>query len=321
MSTAQDGHIGISFQQSFGTAYTSSLDNIPFINESLSEVINVITAEGITGRLEEGNNYEGAHDISGDIQFEVNPILIGKFLKAWTNNVSGSAVNSAFNHQFLPATTNWDNLAATPPMTINVYRGVDSSYQYYDMLLNTLTLEYNFGELNKATASFIGGKFAWVNEATPSFDSSSCLLFDQASISLAGNGLTNMSQLTMVFNNNLEAMGTLNGTKFPGRVKRAGYRTVEVTGSVFFDDDTETRDAWQAQALQRLIATVEGQTTAVSYSNTLKVDIPKMLYTDAPVNIGGPGELEISFTAQAKYDETSDYITEFTVVNTKASYV
>jgi hypothetical protein len=320
MATAQDGHIGISFQQSFGTAYTASLDNIPFINETLSEVINVITAEGITGRLEEGNNYEGAHDISGDIQFEVNPLLIGKFLRAWTNNVSGQLVNSAYNHQFLPATTNWDNLAATPPMTINVYRGVDSSYQYYDMLLNQLTLEWNFGELNKATASFVGGKFAWVTEATPTFDTSSCLLFDQASISLAGTGLTNVSQLTTVFNNNLEAMGTLNGTKWAGRVKRAGYRVVDITGSIFFDDDTEVRSNWQGQILQRLIVTNEGQTTAVSYSNTLKIDIPKMLYTDAPVNIGGPGELEIAFTAQAKYDETSDYIAEFTVINTKANY-
>jgi hypothetical protein len=320
MATAQDGFIGISFQQSFGTAYTSSVDYVPFINESLSENINILTAEGITGRLEEGNNYEGPHDVAGDIQFEVNPILIGKFLKAWTNNVSGSAVNSAFNHQFLPATTNFDNLAATPPMTIEVYRGVDSSYQYSSMLLNTLALEFNFGELNKATASFVGGGFAFLNKTTPSFDTSSCLLFDQASISLAGTGITKMSQLTLTFNNNLEPMGVFNGSKFPGRVKRAGYRTVDIAGTLFFDNDNEIAN-WQSQALQRLIVTVEGQTTAVSYSNTLKIDIPKMLYTDAPVNIGGPGELEIAFTAQGKYDETSDYICEFTVINTKASYV
>jgi hypothetical protein len=77
------GHIGISFQQSYGTAYTDSLHYFPFISESITEEIEALNKEGLVGRFDEGDHVEGAHNINGDINIELPPETAGVLLKAW----------------------------------------------------------------------------------------------------------------------------------------------------------------------------------------------------------------------------------------------
>jgi hypothetical protein len=319
MGYGQDAFIGISFQSSYGTANTTSVDYLPFNAETLTETIDDIVSEGMRNRFEEGASCEGAHTVEGDIQMEVHPIVIGKIIKAWTGHESATLNDSAYSHQFLPATADFDTYAATPPMTFEVYRGVDSSFQYYDMLCNQFTIEIAQGALIRSTATFVGGKFAFINNTAPSYIAGSCFPWDITSVSIGGAAVDNASQITMTFNNNIEPIHVLDATKTPGRAKRTGYRTVEVAGTVFFDNSSQYQ-IFRARTQQRLIVTMTGQTTATSYNNTLTVDIPKMLYTEYPVNVGGAGQIEVGFSGKGKFDETSVYIAEFTLVNTEAAY-
>jgi len=316
-----EGHIGIGFQDSYGTSEVGSYHYFPLINESLNETIPELISEGIRGRIDEGTNFEGFHEIGGDIVVDVHPILIGKLIKAFCHTTSYDAtlVASHYTHEFMPAPVDWGSLAAVPPMDIEVYRGAGSAHQYYDCLLNSLTLEIAHGALIKATGNIIGGNAAKVVKTEDAYLTGSEWTWDQASISIGGNAVDEASTLSITFNNNLAAKGTLDGTKLPNRIKRDGPRTIELAGTMLFDDDTEF-DLYRAQTRQQFIITIEGQACSSGYNTALEIDLPAVIYTAFPPNISGPGHIEASFTGKAKYDAGSATAVKFTLVNTLATY-
>ena len=321
MAYGQEGHIGMCFQQSFGTAYVSSMDYIPFISETLTENIEDLMSESLSSRVEEPDSYEGMHGIEGDIVMEVHPIVAGKLLKAWTGQSSEIGYSgSCYQHNFVPRTSDWsEEISALPPLTIEVYRDTGSAYQYYDMLCDKLVFEISQGTLYKMTASFIGAHFAWLAKTTTSYDAGSYFAWDTVSLSLAGAGVSNASQLTITANNNLEAKAYLDGTKYPGRILRKDFRTIEVAGTMLLVGDTQAR-IYRARTQQRIVATATHPTTIALGHNALEIDVPKMLYTNFPANIGGAGLIEVGFEGKAKYDTTSSYSIQWTLTNTRAAY-
>lgn len=319
MAYGMQGHLKISFQDSFGTANTGSFYSIPLISETITENIPPIVSEGMKGRFEEGDSYEGAHDIGGDLVFEAHPILLGVALTAWAGQSSGTLTDSTYTHQIKPIATDWGEMSAVPPMTIEVYRDAGSAHQYYDMCCNDLSIEIAHGAIVKCTMSMLGGKFGKVAKTAASYLPGSYMTWDQSSISVAGTGIDEISTMTINAHNNLEGRGTLDGTKTFNRMKRSGYRTVDVAGTMLFVNDDEF-DNWRDQTEQRLDVTVTGQAVSSGYNATLEIDIPSMRYDNMPVNIGGPGVIEASYTAQGKYNSGSATAIEFTLINTAAGY-
>lgn len=321
MGYGQEGQIGIGFQDSYGTAETGSYHWFPFISESLNETIPELVSEGMRSRMEEGDSMEGFHEIAGDVIVPAHPILLGKLFKAWCHTTSYTTAlgTSEYTHTFMPAPDDFGDLAATPPMTIEVYRDAGSAHQYYNILLNTLTLEIAHGTIIKATAGLIGGNFTKVAKNTASYLTGSEWTWDQASIQIAGSAVDELSTMTITFNNNLAAKGTLDGTKLPNRIKRDGFRTIEVAGTMLFVDDTEF-DIYRNQTRQRHVITVEGQECASGFNTKLEIDLPSVFYTAFPPNISGPGLIEASFTGKAKYLSGSGTIGKFTLVNSLATY-
>ena len=321
MAYGQMGQLGIGFQSSYGTAETGSYHWFPLISESLNENIPEIVSEGMRSRMEEGDSLPGFHEIAGDVAVPAHPILIGKFLKAWCHTTSyvPALVASHYTHTFMPAPNDFDVLAAVPPMTIEVYRDAGSAHQYYDMLLNTLTLEIAHGAIIKATAGLIGGKFSKAAKNSPSYLTGSEWTWDQASMQIGGSAIDELSTMTITLNNNLAAKGTLDGTKLPNRIKRDGFRTIEVAGTALFISDTEF-DIYRNQTRQEYIINVAGQACSSGYNTALEIALPSVFYTAFPPNIGGPGLIEASFTGKAKYLSTSGTIARFTLTNTLATY-
>ena len=321
MAYGQEGHIGICFQESFGTAYTSSMDYFNFISESIIENIEDIVSEGLSSRLDEPDGYEGMHGIAGDVVFEVHPITVGKLLKAWCGQSSEIGyAGSCYQHNFVPRTSDWhEEVSALQPMTIEVYRDTGSAYQYYDMLLDKLALEISQGTLYKCTASFIGAQFGWLAKSEPSYKTGSYFAWDTVSLSLADSGITAASNLTITCNNNLEPKAYLDGKNYPSRILRKDARTIEIAGTVLLVGDAEAR-IYRARTQQQLIMTATHPTTIMNGHNILQIDVPKMLYTEYPTNIGGPGLVEVSFSAKGKYDSTSSYSIQFTLTNTMDAY-
>ncbi len=265
---------------------------------------------------DEGGNYEGFHTIGGDIVAEVHPIGVGKMIAAFCNNSSISNQASCYTHTFIPQHTDFDDLCAVVPMTIEIYRSDGGSAGiYYDCAGNELTIEFAHNTLTKATLAVVGGKFTRVEATTPSYPAGSAFPWNVTSVSLGGVAADEIKTLTIKGMNALEAVGTLDGTKTANRIKRNGFRTFEISGTLMFDNQTEFTK-YINFTNQRLIVNAAGATIGNSTVG-LNIDIPKLVYTAFPPNIGGPGLIEVSFTAKATYDTTSSYIAEYTLVNTK----
>ena len=311
MAYGMSGHAGICFQQSFGTSYVSSFEWFPIITESINESIPPLVAEGMTGRYEEGDSYEGAHEVAGDLAFNAFPYLMNRVFKAWFGQDSYTAAESDYwTHTFQPKTSDFDEMAAAPPMTIECYRDAGSGFLYSDCIANQITLEFAYGAFVKSTMSVIGGGFAFSAKQTPVYPAGEEYTWDQCSISLGGAAIDEMSTISLTFMNNLEGKGTLNCTKFANRIKRSGYRTIEIAGNILFTNQTEAA-AFRNQTERRLVI------TTVNGSNFLEIDIPSMRYTALPINIGGPGQVEVGFSGAAKYNSNSGTMIEITTITSE----
>lgn len=309
------GALGLSFQQSYGTAYTTGMKFLPFITESLNESIEDLVHEGINGVYDEGDSFEGAHSVAGDIGFNVGPALIGYMLKGCFGSTSLDSTTTTsyyYTHEFMPSPNDFDDRAAVPPLTIEAYRDAGSAFQYYDCCVNQLTLEYAHGTFVKSTASIIGGGFTKAAKQTASYEPFSEFTWNQTSINVAGTAVDEFQDITVTINNNLEATYTLDNAKFPNRIKRTGKRTVEVSGTILFISQAEA-DIFRAFTERRLVIhTKQG-------SNQMEVDIPSFRYTAFPVNIGGPGQIAVGFTGKGKYNSGSGTAIQVTTKVTSLS--
>lgn len=322
MAYGMNCHIGISFQDSYGTSNVDSMHYFPIISESLTEGIPEVESEAVRGRMEAGDSYEGMHEYAGDIVFDGHPILLGKMLKAWFGQSSGTLSTSHYVHTFNPVTADFCNLAAVPPMSIEVYRDAGSAHLFSDMLCNQLVIEIAHGAIVKATASMIGANREKASKTTPSYLPGSDYTFDQGSFSFQGsnNGALDTCQaFTVTLNNNLEATGTLNATTRPSRIKRSGFRTIEVGGTMLFENDDES-DHFLNSAQQPVVVTLTGQQIDGSNRAYLEMDFPSFRYTEYPVNMGGPGLMTVSFSGKAKYNSGSATMATFTMANTLSAY-
>jgi hypothetical protein len=314
------GHVGLSFQSSWGTANQTSLDFIPFISETFQQKIPELVSEGMRSRYEQGPGFTGFNEVGGDVVCEVHPVMIGKLLKAWCGTVNSSTlVDSVYQHTFIPLQSDFDEFAPVPPMSAEVYRGTGSGTLYSNLCLNALNIEMAHGAVVKSTATFIGGKAAKLSKSTPSFLVGSEYTWNQASVSLAGTGISTVKNLTISPNNSFKAYGTLDGTLFPNRIVRDGFRTIEISGTMILDGDAQ-KDIYIAGTTQNLKITLTGQTVSSGYNAQLIMEFPSFKYTEYPDNISGPGLIEISFKGRADYNVGSAHMVKFTAQNTVATY-
>lgn len=317
MGYGMRSHLGVSFQNSFGTSNVNSMHYVPIISESLSENIPTVESEAVRGRFEAGGSYEGMHEYAGDIVFDGHPILLGKFLKAWFGQSSATLQTSNYHHVFNPIANDFCAKAAVSPMSVEIYRDSGSAHLFSDLLCNQMVIELAHGAIVKCTASVIGANRAKVADSTPSYLPGSDYTFDQGSFSWQGsnNGaIDSIQNMTISLNNQLEASGTLNNTKRPSRIKRTGFRTIEISGTMLLENDNES-DHFLNSAHQRIVSTLTG-----AGSDFFEMDIPDFRYTEYPMNMGGPGLITVSFAGVAKYSADSGTMATFTLSNTLSAY-
>jgi hypothetical protein len=259
------------------------------------------------------------HAIEGEIAMEAHPIAIGPFLKGWFGVDSIGFVSSCYQHRFFPTAAEFTpEKCAVPPMTIEVYRDSGSAYLYYDCVVNQLVLEIAQGALIKSTASIIGAQFAWSAKATPSFPAGSYWSWDVVSVSLGGAAIDYISNMTITLNNNIEGKAYLDMKKYNSRLLRSDFRTIELSGTMLLSSDTQQR-IWRAGTQQRLVVTATQPNTIMGAHVQLEIDIPQLRWTAVPAGLQ-QGLLEVSFEGKGKYDATSSYAGQITLVNTKAAY-
>ena len=313
------GFLGISAQQSFGTATTSNAF-IPFNSEALTTEVELLMESGIRNRLGEPPSHEGLETINGDITIEPDFVNIGHFIRG----VFGSAVTSTtgagsgtqYTHTFTPlVSSDFDEKSAIPPYTVTVHRDVTSAFRFTDSVFNTLALTLTAGQLTEMTVGVLARSTSIVSMGAASYISSAFIsTWDVASISIAGAANTIMENVTINFENQVEGVPFLDGTKTIGKFKRTGWQMVRVSGTMDFENLSEY-DAFKSQSERALFITLDD--TNVDSLNNLTIDIPKIRYESLTIGIGGPERISVDFNARAIYDETSNYAIQMILVNSR----
>ena len=304
-------HIMLQCQTVWNGSLTTSMEAIAVTESNLVKGIEQITESGMYGRFDESPYHSGFQTFGGEMTQEANPIGIGWFVKAVLGSATTTSGTNTQTHIFKPRTADFSANAAEIPFTIEQYLDVGSAGLFTDMLGNTLSINIANGELLTFGMGWIGAGFTRKAAGSPTYPSAKPFKWDQASGSFNGAAIIDLLDLTININNNLEAKYTLQNCSVPRKIKRTGFRTIELSGNMLF----QAHSYWQNFEAQTEIPfsfNFKGAQTP----NNLFLEFPALrLKTYEPV-LAGPGVIQAAFTAQALYSSTSATAMALTLVNT-----
>ena len=321
MSYGTKTNLGISFQNSYGTALANSIYWIPFLSEGFAVAKEPIVAENMTGVFDEGPSYEGLNTNEGTIECEARGIPMGVLFKAQFGAPTTVTSGAVYTHTFKPATADWDDYAAHQPVTITKHLGDSgSAHRFSDMVASKLSISVANGELLKLSQDYMGGKYSQVAAPAASYGSGKEFSFDVTSISLAGAANGDISDLSIEIDEALENKYTLNATRTPSRTKRSGKRTLAVNGTLIFDTQTEYQE-FLNQTERNLTVNFRGTTQIQSgYYESLTLIVPLFRYVEFKPVAGGAEKIEVGFSGKGIYSTTSATALHVTLVNTQPAY-
>ena len=320
MSYGQKSHVAISFQNSYGTANTTSLHHMQHLDESVGLNIPPLIDESARGVFDEGDGYAGPHTVDGDLTINAKAQPLGVLLRGLLGAATTTAVTLTA-HLFKPRTSDFDKFSAGDPLTYFKYLDDGGSATlFYNLNLSALEFGANNGEFLTAKASFVGGTLSQNVDIAASFPTGKRFTWDASSLQLGGAAVATFRQLTIKIDESLEAMHTLSNSLYPSRVKRTANRVIEVGGTVIFDDQVEYQK-FIAQTEQSFKVAFAGKTNVGSGGvEKIVFDIPLLRYTEFKPVAGAAGKLEVGFTGMAKYSTTSATSIAITLTNTRTAY-
>jgi len=321
MSYGQKSHVAICFQNSWDVVNTSSLHHIQHLEESVGLNIPPLIDESAKGIFDEGDSYGGARTVDGTLQINAKAIPLGAMLTGLMGAPTTVTSGAIYTHTFKPATSDFDQYSAGKPITyLKHLDDTGSASLFYNLNISQVEMGCANGEFMTATATFVGGSFQQIADITASYPTGKRFTWDSSSLELGGAANADFRDLNITINENIEAMHTLNNSAYPSRNKRTGQRTIEVSGTVVFDNQTEYQK-FIAQTEQSFKVTFKGSTEIQSgYYDTITMDMPALRYSDFKPVAGSAGKIEVGFTASAKYLATSATAIQIDLINTQAGY-
>lgn len=312
MATGAFGHIGIGKETTWGTPVTAT-DYVPFISESFVHEIEQVMENAIWVNRHEPPQYAGLETVKGDIVAEARPGSLGYFLRSCFGPPTTSGAGP-YTHVFLPASGAFLTDCALPPYTIEIHRDLSSAFQFAGCVVDKLQLEFGAKQkILKLTASMMGKDVALITKTTPSLETASPWMWDQAAIKIAGVTNATLEGVSLTIENNLEGVALLNQTRKIGAIRFNGY----IVGNLSLSFDVPNLDEYNRFKAQSEVAL---EVVLTSGTNILKIESSKTRYTAYPLNIGGPGRVSVSASAKLKYDSTLGGLVKVTLTNSKASY-
>jgi len=317
----QTTKLAMGFQNSWGTANVSSLHWVPFLSESMKLDVPPLISQNMRGIFDEGEHYDGPKTVGGDVDVEAQAIPLGMVLASFFGNPTSTKVASTavYNHVFLPQTSDWSSTCVKRPVTMMRQFETGSAQQFYN--LNGATLEMNIanGEFMTAKVGFVGGGFNQLAPVSSSLPQGKKWTWNQTSVSLGGTARGDVVNLSVKLDDSIEAQHTL-GDEYPTRIKRTGFRTISIEGTLKFDSQDEYQQ-FLARSERELDVTFLGNTAISSgYYDKLRIQVPLMRYVDFPPNAGGPGAIEVGFSGKGVYSVTSATAIKVTLTNTATTY-
>jgi len=322
MPYGNNSEVGISFQDSYGTLNTSSMHWLPILDEDIGLEKPPLVSQSMRGIYDEGQHFEGANAVNGSINGEAHPIALGALLTAAFGGAVVVQSDGIYAHTFKPRTTEFDSKSANIPFTLHKYLDDGGSASlFYDLNANGIEIGISNGELLMANLEIVGGKFQQIERIAAAYPTGKQWTWDSTSVSIAEAGIDEIKQLTIKTSESIEAMHTLNGSVFPSRNKRTGFRTIEINGTMTFDNQNEYQQ-FLNQAERVLDVTFTGATEIQSgYNDTVRIIVPLMRHTEYKPVAGAVGEIEVSFNSKGIYSSDSGTALQITLTNTKAAYL
>jgi len=322
MGYGLNSKVGIAFQNSFGTAADlGSVHWIPFITESVGRNLPPLRSENMRGVFDQGARSSGLATVDGELEAEIQAVPLGAMIKAVCGSSSVVASDAIFTHTFRPRTADHQISCAEQPITY--YKDLDiasNPQEFFDLAGTMLELGVANGEFMKAKVGFVGGQRTTISSVAYAADPGLRFTWDVASLQIGGVANAELTAFSVVVDNGLEAMHTMNNTKNPSRIKRQTPRTVSVNGTIKFDNSTEL-DIFIAETQQAMIVHLANGTEVQSgYPEQLTITMPSLIYDEFKPAADNPGQLEVSFAATAEYHSGSGTAIEFTLINTHAAY-
>jgi len=309
------GHAMFAFQESFHTSNVASLQALSITEESIVLAKEQVIEQGMYGRLAESPYYNGASTVEGDITMEASPLALDYFFKSAlrTSVTTVADVTSAVTHLYTSTGSDFDELSACDPLTIEVHRDVGSAAVYYNLCGNTFTLNIANGELLTATLGVLGGEMTRQSASSPTFPTAFPFKWDQTSLSIDGAAVFDIQDMTVTINNNLENRFTLQMSSTPYKIKRTSWQTIELAGTFIF----QAHSYWTAFIDQDYNSLVMNFASTQA-PNVLNLDFPRIKFKSFDPNMSGPGIVEAPFTAQALFLPDSNTALQVTMTNTLA---
>lgn len=316
MTYGQRWNIGLAFQNSWDSvASTDSLHFIPMLEESIGINIPELMDENMRGIFEEGDNYGGARTVDGDINARAQAIPLGAMLSAIMERTAVSSASGLTTHTFKPRVSDWDEFSAQQPVTIYKNFQTGSAQQFYNMNGNTLEISIAHSELMSARIGFLGGNYEQIAAVAATYPTGKKFGWDVTSVQFGGASIDYIRNLTITMEENLEAVHTMNNSKYPWAVKRTDFRTITLGGTIRFKDQDE---------YQQFLAQSERE-MEINFMNVnsevVNIILPTGLWNEFKPIAGGPGAVEVSVTGKAKYSVGSAVSMQITLVNTLGAYL
>lgn len=326
MGYGADGRYGLLFLDSYNLDVTSmvvttSYHWLPVVSENVGVDKPPLIAKGMRGTFYEGDYYQGPNMVPGDITVEAQQHSLGAFCKALFGSPITVTSGVVKTHTFKPRTSDFDTVGAGNPLAFHKYLSDGGSATiFYDLAATKMELKIANGELLTATLSVVGGKYAQYGTLVATYDTGEHFPWSVTSISIDGVAKTEALDLTIVVDEKLEAKHTLNGSVFPGRIKRTDFRTVEVSGTITFDDQVEYQ-TFLAQNNVIMSLHMQGTTEIQSgYYESMTVILPSMRYTELKPVADGPGEIEAPISGKGVYNTGSATGLTMILVNTYVAW-
>lgn len=317
---------GIARQLNVGSFVSAagSFHHLPLVSEDVGYEKEEVISQNLAGRFEQGAAFDGIASVRGTIEFEPLPKALGAVLMAVVGRAATAVVSGSVSGlTFLPRTADFNALLVNDPITVyKHFTDANSAEHFYDCQFGQVEFTFAQGQLARARATVVGGVRAatGIGSLALPLDTGELgqgWLWDVCSVSFGGAAIQNISEITVVLNEGIAPIHTLNGTLTPYKYARDSFREVTVNGNMLFDSRSLFND-FVAGTQRQLIITARNTRTAIQsgYFPTFTLDIPQLKLTAVKPATQGPGEVSIPFTGRGVVDPSSGYSWKATLINT-----
>jgi hypothetical protein len=302
MSYGFASHIGIAKETDWGTPLAAT-GYFEALSEGLARQIDRFETANIVGRFAEPDDQAGVNRYAGDIVAAANAANMGHFCNGAFGQNSVTVVLSGvlFTNIFRPRQSDLSSKNPLPAYTLEVFRAgtlVNSSSQISGIQFGGITFNAAPNQDLRLTMPTVGKTEAFIAKTTPTFPTSPVapFLFSTASVQLpGGSAVERVEALNISLDNRLEGVPALNNSDEIAKVRRTDAPGVLVTGTIDFVT-LEDLIAFQNQTEQRMVVSF---TRANSFA--FVIDIPRLVFTEFPINVSDRGRLTAEFSMRGRY--------------------